>query len=62
MAPTSAIDYTLPGDDAPTVRAVMRFSREVADGGRGGRRPSGPGRRAGSDLMNRDFTAEIPGK
>jgi hypothetical protein len=36
MAPTSATDYTLPGDDAPTARAVMRFSREVADGGRGG--------------------------
>jgi hypothetical protein len=43
MAPTSATDYTLPGDDAPTVRAVMRFSREVADGGGGGRRPSGAG-------------------
>ncbi len=36
----------------------MRSSREVADG----RRPaSGAGRRAVPDLMNRDFTAEIPG-
>jgi len=38
----------------------MRSSREVADRGRGGRRPSGTGRRTVSDLMNRDFTAEIP--
>src|SRR5260370_17382272 len=40
----------------------MRFSRWVGDGGRGGRRPSGTGRRGGSDVMNRDVTAEILGK
>jgi hypothetical protein len=40
----------------------MRSSREVADGGGGGRRPSGAGRRAVPDLMNRGFTAEIPGR
>jgi hypothetical protein len=38
----------------------MRSSREVADGGGGGRRPSGAGRRAVPGLMNRDLTAEVP--
>jgi hypothetical protein len=40
----------------------MRSSREVADGGGGGRPPSGTGRRAVPDLTDRDFTAEVRGR
>ena len=40
----------------------MGSSREVAGGGGGGRSQSSAGRRAVPALMNRDFTAEIPGR
>jgi len=59
MAPTSTTRYTLRAT-TPDWRAVMRSSSEVTDHGRGGRRPSGTGRRTVSDVANRDFTAEIP--
>ena len=38
----------------------MGSSREVADGGGGGRPPSGAGGRAVPGLVNGVFTAEIP--
>jgi len=42
----------------PAARAVMGSGRGVAAGGC---RPSGAGRGAVPGLMNRDFTAEVPG-
>jgi hypothetical protein len=40
----------------------MRSGREAADGGGGGRPPSGAGGRAVPDLMDRDCAAEVPGR
>jgi hypothetical protein len=39
----------------------MGFSREVADGGRGGRRPSGAGGRAVRGLVDRGLSVGVPG-